>query len=148
MKMHANVVDCQINVVDCHDDAGICHNNEGYCHDNAVDCPDNVTACHDNIFDWHDYISQDLFPCLNETCNDDSQLGISSPESKEANVNLKGFDSINHFKEKHLKNIFIGHYNNNSVRNKFCNVFPLLVKYDIDILRIAETKLDNSFTSM
>ena len=33
------------------------------------------------------------------------------------------------------------------VRNKFGDIFPLFVKYDIDILGIAETKFDNSFTS-
>ena len=43
--------------------------------------------------------------------------------------------------------MFIGHYNINSVRNKFDDIFPLFVKHGIDILDIAETKLDNSFTS-
>ena len=44
--------------------------------------------------------------------------------------------------------MFIGHYNINSVRNKFYDIFPLFVKYDIDIIGVAETKLDNSFASM
>ena len=144
---HADLVDWQNNVIHCHDNAADCRNSEGCCNANAVHCPDNVVDGRHFVTDCHHYILQDSSPCLNGSCNDESQLGINFTKSKEANSNLKGFDSIQRFKGNHPKNMFIGHYNINSERNKFCDIFPLFVKYDIDILGIAETKLNNSFTS-
>ena len=85
-------------------------------------------------------IPQNSSPCLNGSYNYESQLGISSTKSKEAKNNIKRFDSVHRFKANHKKTpMFIGHYNINTVRNKFCDIFPLFVKYDIDILGIAET---------
>ena len=149
---HNNVVDSHDCVDDCHDYA--CdyhvnyHSNVGYSSRNMLDCHDNVFSCHENVVDCHGDVSQDSSPCLEEICNDKCHFGISSPESKEANSNPNGFDNIHCFKGNHPKNMCIGHYLIYSVRNKFYNSFPLFVKYYINILGVAETKLDNSFTSM
>ena len=144
---HDNVVDFNDNVY-CHDDASVFHSNVGYSCRNMYDCHDNVFSRHDNVVDCHGDVSQDSSPCLVEICNEKCQLGISSSDFKEANSNPNGFASIHRFKGNHPKNMFIGHYNINSVRNKFYDIFPLFVKYDIDIIGVAETKLNNSFTSM
>ena len=54
------------------------------------------------------------------------------------------FQKIKEIKQKHVKNITLGYININSIRNKF-NDLKLIVKDYIDILIIAETKIDASF---
>ena len=51
---------------------------------------------------------------------------------------------IKEIKQRHVKNITLGYININSIRNKF-NDLKLVVKDYIDILIIAETKIDASF---
>ena len=65
----------------------------------------------------------------------------------DTNCNENAFESIRRFKLDHSKNMIISHYNINSIRNKFVEISPLLADLDIDILVIAETKIDQSFPS-
>ena len=47
-------------------------------------------------------------------------------------------------RKKHFKNLFLGHININSLRNKFDSLLQI-VNNNIDILLISETKIDSSF---
>ena len=51
------------------------------------------------------------------------------------------------FKSKHPKNLIVSHYNVNSIRNKIYKILPLLHEHLVDIVAIAETKIDDSFPS-
>ena len=51
------------------------------------------------------------------------------------------------FKSKHPKNLIVSHYNVNSIRHKIYEILPLLHEHLVDILAIAETKIDDSFPS-
>ena len=56
-------------------------------------------------------------------------------------------DTVRQFRLKHPKKFIISHYNVNSIRHKFCELLPLLTECKVDILAIAESKLDDSFPS-
>ena len=51
--------------------------------------------------------------------------------------------ALRHFKTNHPKCVSLGYLNINSVRNKFYSILPL-IKHNIDIFAIAESKLDSS----
>ena len=53
-------------------------------------------------------------------------------------------DNLSNLKSKCLDNVFIGYININSVRNKLDNLIEITGK-NLDVLCIAETKIDNSF---
>ena len=58
------------------------------------------------------------------------------------------FNSVRQFKLNHSKNLITSHhYNVNSIRHKFCEILPLITEFQVDILAIAESKLDDSFPS-
>ena len=59
-------------------------------------------------------------------------------------VSSEEINKIKEVKQKHVKNVTLGYININSIRNKF-NDLKLIVKDYIDILIIAETKIDASF---
>ena len=61
------------------------------------------------------------------------------------NLRAKGnaFMSIKRIKGKHPKNLFLGHLNVNSIRNKFVFIQEL-IKKTFDIFLISETKIDDS----
>mgnify|MGYP001792265277 CR=1 FL=1 len=63
---------------------------------------------------------------------------ISDPKGKNA------FDHVSSLKRLHTKNVFLGHLNINSLRNKFESI-QLLIKDSFDIFLISETKIDSSF---
>ena len=52
--------------------------------------------------------------------------------------------STKSIKAKHPKNLFFGHLNVNSIRNKFVSIEEL-IKRTFDIFLISETKIDDSF---
>ena len=54
------------------------------------------------------------------------------------------FTSTNDIEAKHPKNLFFGHLNVNSIRNKFVSIEEL-IKRTFDIFLISETKIDYSF---
>ena len=62
------------------------------------------------------------------------------------NIRAKGnaFTSTKSIKAKHPKNLFFGHLNVNSIRNKFVSIEEL-IKRTFDIFLISETKIDYSF---
>ena len=62
------------------------------------------------------------------------------------NIRAKGnaFMSTKSIKAKHPKNLFFGHLNVNSIRNKFVSIQEL-IKRTFDIFLISETKIDDSF---
>ena len=62
------------------------------------------------------------------------------------NIRAKGnaFTSTKGIKAKHPKNLFFGHLNVNSIRNKFVSIEEL-IKITFDIFLISETKIEDSF---
>ena len=62
------------------------------------------------------------------------------------NIRAKGnaFTSTKSIKAKHPKNLFFGHLNVNSIRNKFVSIQEL-IKRTFDIFLISETKIDDLF---
>ena len=62
------------------------------------------------------------------------------------NIRAKGnaFTSTKSIKAKHPKNLFFGHLNVNSIRNKFVSIEEL-IKRTFDIFLISETKIDDLF---
>ena len=62
------------------------------------------------------------------------------------NIRDKGnvFTSTKSIKAKHPKNLFLGHFNVNSIRSK-CVSIEQLIKRTFDIFLISETKIDDSF---
>ena len=52
--------------------------------------------------------------------------------------------STKSIKAKHPKNLFFGHLNVNSIRNKFVSIQEL-IKRTFDVFLISETKIDDSF---
>ena len=61
------------------------------------------------------------------------------------NIRAKGnaFTSTKSIKAKHPKNLFFGHLNVNSIRNKFVSIQEL-IKRTFDVFLISETKIDDS----
>lgn len=55
-----------------------------------------------------------------------------------------GTNMLKSIRTKHLKNVIIGQLNINSLRNKFLSLTHL-IKGNLDILILTETKLDNTF---
>ena len=101
----------------------------------------------------------EIFQIASETCDAKEYSGDSYANSSRSTqsdplllcgdnyYNEYAFEGIRHFKLDHSKNMIISHYNINSIRNKFVEISPLLADLDIDILGIAETKIDQSFPS-
>ena len=63
------------------------------------------------------------------------------------NIRAEGnvFTSTKSIKAKHPKNLFFGHLNVNSIRNKFVSIKEL-IKRTFDIFLISETNIDDSFS--
>ena len=61
--------------------------------------------------------------------------------------NICTLDVVRQFSLKHSKNLIISHYNVNSIRHDFCEISPIMNYFGVDILAIAESKLDDSFPS-
>ncbi len=56
----------------------------------------------------------------------------------------ESFVQLKSLRLKYPKNIIIGYININSIRNKF-ESFSTMVKDDLDVLIISETKIDSTF---
>jgi len=61
-----------------------------------------------------------------------------------ANDNLDWFEKVKQLKQSNPTNLTCSYLNINSIRNKFDNLFDM-IDQNIDIVCLAETKLDNSF---
>ena len=57
-------------------------------------------------------------------------------------VKRNAFASAKSIKAKHPENLFFGHLNVNSIRNKFVSIQEL-IKRTFDLLLISETKIDD-----
>ena len=73
-----------------------------------------------------------------ETSNSEEQL-LSERKAKETFTTLRGFRS------KHPKNVFLGHLNVITLRNKFESLDEL-IKDTFDVFLVSESKLDSSFS--
>ena len=60
--------------------------------------------------------------------------------------NVEDHEKLRILKDKYPTNIALGYLNINSVRNKFNNLMTF-IDGNVDVLAIAETKIDSSFTS-
>ena len=69
--------------------------------------------------------------------------------SQYGNIRAKGnaFTSTKSIKAKHPKNLFFGHLNVNSIRNKFVSIEEV-IKRTFGIFLISETKIDYSFPNV
>ena len=72
-----------------------------------------------------------------QTSNSEEQF-LSEKKAKETFKTLRGLRS------KHPKNVFLGHLNLNSLRNKFKSLNEL-IKDTFDIFLVSESKFDSSF---
>ena len=83
-----------------------------------------------------DLVEKNIFsPPFQEIANESSHDGI-----QDAQTMLKDLKIKNH------KGIIIAYLNINSIRNKF-ELLKCIISDNIDILTIAETKLDSNFTT-
>ena len=75
-----------------------------------------------------------------------SPIKIVETPSAQTNENTSCFDKIKELKQKNPHNLTCSYLNINSIRNKFNN-FVDMIDQNIDIMCLAETKLDSSFPS-
>ena len=61
-------------------------------------------------------------------------------------TNTDCFEEMKTLRLKYSKNVIVGYININSIRNKFEH-FSQMIRDKLDVLIIAETKLDSSFPS-
>ena len=85
--------------------------------------------------------------CILLSENYDSNISLSPDEGLDDNDvdNKLPLRDIKQFKLRHPKKTTVSHYNINSIRNKICEITPLLHEHLVDILAIAETKIGDSF---
>ena len=92
--------------------------------------------------------TEDILSALNKVARPQSVKENSSSKSFSDYDNLRAkgnaFMSTKSIKAKHPKNLFFGHLNVNSIRNKFVSIQEL-IKRTFDIFLIIETKIDDSF---
>ena len=68
--------------------------------------------------------------------NDNSAIQLGSAKSV-----------LKHLRSNHPQQIIIGHLNINSIRNKF-HIMKLMLMHDINIFKVTETKLVDSFPNL
>ena len=88
------------------------------------------------------HFSQALKP--NSLCNFNDSVSDKTTNFASAN-NTRNVSLLRNFRMKNPKNITVSYININSIRNKFDNLCDLISK-NVDILLVAETKLDASFS--
>ena len=86
------------------------------------------------------YIERKEWSVLSVDGNSDNDWLSVTPEK----TNLDIYSNLENIRKSNSKKIFIGHLNINSIRNKF-DFLADIVKDNIDILMISESKLDDSF---
>lgn len=65
-------------------------------------------------------------------------------EQPDQSKNICPFENMKKLRLKHPKNVIVAYLNINSIRNKFTN-FSQMINKNVDVLVIAETKLDETF---
>ena len=115
------------------------HLNESKLHLNRRGTPilqNTFTKVLSSIFSWQkDENSVTSTPLLNE-----EYLPEAKNHKEKININAE----LRSLRVKNLNKLIIGHFNINSLRNKF-ELLTHQIKDNIDILMISETKLDESF---
>ena len=84
-------------------------------------------------------LAKNLLDFIYWICKPGSSVSCHS----EVSGNCCVYKALRHFKTNHPQCVSLGYLNINSVRNKFYSIL-LLIKHNIDIFAIAETKLDSS----
>ena len=69
---------------------------------------------------------------------------LDSLDSAQGNIDISCFEKIKQLKQTNPNNLTCSYLNINSIRNKFHNLVDML-EQNIDIICLAETKLDSSF---
>ena len=83
---------------------------------------------------------------INEVIDNDTLLGPSETSSLSTQTETEAncFDELKLLRLKYPRNVIISYININSIRNKFSG-FSEMIGENVDILVIAETKIDSSF---
>ena len=125
---------------------------ENVCVENdcVVDHPINLSDNENNI--EHSISDAEINPISPTSVNDfsDSESLKDNENDKDIENDENDIDDINHhvilksLRLKNLNRIIIGHLNINSIRYKF-DALKNLIKDNIDILVVSETKIDESF---
>jgi len=95
--------------------------------DDYLPC-DNISTSGVNIPETHGHDNRDEFPTYQV---DDDNCDV--------------FDQIKDLKRKHPNKLLAAYLNINSFRYKFCHIQELLVNNTVDVLFLAETKIDGTF---
>ena len=100
-------------------------------------------------------LNEDVFPNhvqnsehnLNREDQSYQRLGYIEPQPvTNMDTNTDCFEEMKTLRLKYPKNVIVGNININSIRNKFEH-FSQMIRDKLDILIVAETKLDSSFPS-
>ena len=75
----------------------------------------------------------------------DTSLDLSHSLHENSKVDEYIFDELRQLKRKHPKKFVCVYLNINSLRYKFCHICELLTSNSIDMLFLAETKIDDQF---
>jgi exonuclease III len=75
----------------------------------------------------------------------DTSLDLSHSLHENSKVDEDIFDELRQLKRKHPKKFICVYLNINSLRYKFCHICELLTSNTIDMLFLAETKIDDQF---
>ena len=100
---------------------------------NPGNSPTLSTHC---LGDDNSYMSKNSTPTMSD---DDEAMNVTS------SILNDYINSMERQRERHVRNILIGHLNINSIRNKFEPVHAILSKGLLDIFCITESKLDETF---
>ena len=93
-------------------------------------------------------IESDEYPCNLPSTNmiDTDSLQITPESLVSEEDNIDWFEKIKILKQRNPTNLTCSYLNVNSIRNKFNNLVDM-IDQNIDIICLAETKLDDSFPS-
>ena len=95
--------------------------------------------------DDHELVSQGPSKFLYDIVSKERMFNISFPDTNDETY-TGSFESIGCFKSNHIRDMLIWHYNINNMRNKFCEISLMFLKYDNEFLVIWQTK--SGFTSV
>ena len=124
---------------------------------NELQCDAPETEEHTDIFDFTDSFFHSSEIDINENQNESiissldtcNTSGVSDSNDEDSDDGTKATDAItqrlSELKIKHRNKPIMAYLNINSYRYKTCDIIDLLNKQQLDIMCIAETKLDQSF---
>ena len=98
------------------------------------------TQTHEDIV--HDNINEKISESI--SASNPGKISADSSLNSITSIRLCKSNFLNDLRKQNPNRLIISHLNVNSLRNKFVFLVPL-VKGNIDILMLSETKLDSSF---